>query len=111
MDSPLVERCGLGVGLQRSFLDDEAHPLEEGGGDGRWLLPQQDVDGVVGAVAKIGLLAGCAGAAFRVLTVREAIWRRRELVNTVRQITCEFRAKQREEDILFHFRRPLTELM
>ena len=74
MDLPLVEGGVLGVSLERSLLDDEAHLLEEGGG-GRGRLPlQQNVDGSVhGAAQRVGG-AGRTGAALGVLAVGQAVY-------------------------------------
>ncbi len=55
---PLVESLLLGVALEALVLDDEAHPLVEGGRDGGRLLPEEDVNGGGHGVAELGPLAG-----------------------------------------------------
>ena len=72
-DLPFIEGRILGVSLERSLLDDEAHLLEEGGG-GRGRLPlQQDVDRPVhGGAQRVGG-ARRLRAALRVLAVGEAV--------------------------------------
>lgn len=49
---PFIECVLLGVALEASFLNEKFHALVERGGDGRRLLPQQDVDGLRGCDAK-----------------------------------------------------------
>ncbi len=78
LDSPLVEALPLDVALQSPVLDDELHPLEEGGGDGGRLLPQQDVDRVRHGVAQLALGADGVLAALGILAVGEAVcWKTR----------------------------------
>lgn len=43
---PGIEGTAVGVILDGTFLHDEAHALEEGGGDSGRLFAQEDVDGV-----------------------------------------------------------------
>ena len=70
---PFIESGTLDVALKSLVLDDELHLLEEGGGHGRRLLPQQDVDGLRHGVAELALLADRALAAFRVFAIRQTI--------------------------------------
>ncbi len=72
---PLVESLLLGVALEPLVLYDKAHTLVEGGGEGRRLLPQQDVNGGGDGVTELGALAGGGFAAFRVLAVHQAVYK------------------------------------
>ena len=71
---PFVEPLLLGVALEAAVLNDEPHPLVEGGRDGGWLLPQEDVDGGGHGVAQLGVFTGGRLAALGVLTVHQAIY-------------------------------------
>lgn len=75
---PLVEAGSLYVALESLVLDDELHPLEEGGRDGGRLLPQQDVDGLGHRVAQLAVLADWVLATLGILAIRQTIWKRRE---------------------------------
>ena len=70
---PFVEGCVLGVALQRAFLNDESHLLEERGGGGRRLPLEQDVYRLVHGGAKLTPLAVTAFAALGVLTVSQSV--------------------------------------
>lgn len=70
---PFVEPLLLGVALEAAVLDDEPHPLVEGGGDGGRLLPEQDVDGGGHGVAELGVFTGGRLATLGVLTVHQPI--------------------------------------
>ena len=70
---PFVEGCVLGVALQRAFLNDESHLLEERGGGGGGLPLEQDVYRLVHGGAKLTPLAVTAFAALGVLTVSQSV--------------------------------------
>ena len=70
---PFVEGCVLGVALQRAFLNDESHLLEERGGGGRRLPLEQDVYRLVHGGAKLTPLAVTAFATFGVLAVSQTV--------------------------------------
>ena len=70
---PFVEGCVLGVALQRAFLNDESHLLEERGGWSRRLPLEQDVYRLVHSGAKLTPLAVTAFAALGVLTVSQSV--------------------------------------
>ena len=73
LSSPLVEALGGDVALHALVLDDELHPLEEGGGDRGRMLAQQDVYGLGHRVAQLAALADGALAALGILAVGQAI--------------------------------------
>ena len=71
--SPFIKCAVLGVSLQRSLLDDEPHLLKEGGGGGRRLSLQEDVDGLGDGVAQLVALTVAALTALRVLAVSQSV--------------------------------------
>ena len=70
---PLVEAGPLDVALEPLVLDDELHPLEEGGRDGRGLLPEQDVDWLRHRVAELAVLADRVLTALGVLAIGQTV--------------------------------------
>ena len=70
---PFVEPLLLGVALEAAVLDDEPHPLVEGGGDGGRLLPEQDVDGGGHGVAELGVFTGRSLTTLGVFTVHQPV--------------------------------------
>ena len=66
---PLIEGRVFGVALERSFLDDKPHLLEERGRGGRRLSLKQDVDGPRNSRAQLTVFTARSVAAFRVYTV------------------------------------------
>ncbi len=76
LDWPLVEALFGHVALHALVLYDELHALEEGGGDGGRVLPQQNVDWLRHSVAELAPLADWALAALGIFTVSQSIWKR-----------------------------------
>ena len=70
---PFVEGCVLGVALQRAFLNDEPHLLEERGRWSRRLPLQENVDRLIDSGAELAPLAVTAFATFGVLAVSQTV--------------------------------------
>lgn len=70
---PFIERFLFCVVLQTTFIDEELHPFEEGGGDGGRLFPKEDVYRFGRGYAELAALTGGTLAALRVFTVYQTV--------------------------------------